>query len=558
MAKYLFGIDLGTTYSCIAYVDETGRATVVKNQEGSNTTPSVVNFASPDQVVVGEVAKENAVIDPANTVQLVKTLMGKTNFAINYNGKDRTPEEVSSYILKKLTGDAAIQLDTEVKDVVITCPAYFGTAERNATKMAGEIAGLNVLGIINEPTAAALYYGATKATEPKTIMVFDLGGGTFDVTIMSVSSNEIKVICSDGNHDLGGKLWDEAIMTYLADQFSAQTGVSTDEMDEYAQQDLRLKAEKAKQQLSSRDKVPVMLDIAGQRARIEITREKFDEITSTLLAQAIDKTNAALEVAKQKGYTVGEILLVGGSTRMPQVPEAIKKAYNMEPKVLEPDEAVAKGAAIYAVAKYIENKNIVEEALANGTVETNAEGEKVVHTKDGEEVKVKDTTGDTASRFQLGGTSGAVPKLDEIIVPATTKSYAIKVMIDGKQVCYNMIKKNEEMPKGVVEHSESFGTMVDNQQNVELVIYENDYMDDTFPVDDNLILGKATLEIANPLPKNSPIQVTFSLSKEGTLHVTGLDVTNNKKIEADLKATGIMTEEEKKRIQEQTQGIQVQ
>ena len=178
MAKYVFGIDLGTTYSCIAYVDETGRATVVNNQEGTNTTPSVVNFASPSQVVVGQVAKENAVIEPQNTVALVKTLMGKSNFAINYNGEDKSPEEVSAYILRKLAEDASKLIDSEVKDVVITCPAYFGTAERTATKNAGEIAGLNVIEIISEPTAAALYYGCAKEQGEKTILVYDLGGGT--------------------------------------------------------------------------------------------------------------------------------------------------------------------------------------------------------------------------------------------------------------------------------------------------------------------------------------------------------------------------------------------
>ena len=188
MAKYVFGIDLGTTYSCIAYVDETGRATVVNNQEGTNTTPSVVNFASPTEVVVGQVAKDNAVIDPNNTVSLVKTLMGKSDFAISYNGEDKSPEEVSAYILRKVAEDAGRLLDKEVKDVVITCPAYFGTAERKATKIAGEIAGLNVLEIISEPTAAALYYGCAKAQEEKTILVFDLGGGTFDVTIMNINN----------------------------------------------------------------------------------------------------------------------------------------------------------------------------------------------------------------------------------------------------------------------------------------------------------------------------------------------------------------------------------
>ena len=260
--------------------------------------------------------------------------MGKSEFAINYNGEDKTPQEVSSYILRKLVEDASRQLDTEVKDVVITVPAYFGSAEREATKAAGIIAGLNVLEILQEPNAAAIYYGCTREQEEKTILVFDLGGGTFDVTIMNINSEDIKVVCSDGNHELGGKDWDEAIMNYIAKEFSSQTGFEG-EFDEYAQQDMRLKAEKAKQQLSSREEVPVMLDVAGLRGRIMVSRETFDEITSTLLEETIRKTDVAIAIAKEKGYNIDEILLVGGSTRMPQVhmKMKIKILYQMIPMI---------------------------------------------------------------------------------------------------------------------------------------------------------------------------------------------------------------------------------
>ena len=249
MSKYVFGIDLGTTYSCIARVDDTGRPEIIKNREGENITPSVVQFDG-DTVIVGDTAKEEAVLNPEATVMLVKTLMGKTDFAISYNGKDRSPEEVSSYILKKLVEDASEQLGVEVKDVVITCPAYFGTAEREATRNAGGIAGLNVLGIISEPTAAALYYGCAKEQNEKTILVYDLGGGTFDVTIMRITSDTIEVICSDGDHDLGGKKWDDILIHYLVDQFIKKTGHDV-KFDEYAVQDLKLKAEKITKQLEA-------------------------------------------------------------------------------------------------------------------------------------------------------------------------------------------------------------------------------------------------------------------------------------------------------------------
>ena len=526
MAKYVFGIDLGTTYSCIAYVDETGRATVVNNQEGTNTTPSVVNFASPSQVVVGQVAKENAVIDPQNTVALVKTLMGKSNFAINYNGEDKSPEEVSAYILRKLAEDASKLIDTEVKDVVITCPAYFGTAERTATKNAGEIAGLNVIEIISEPTAAALYYGCAKEQGEKTILVYDLGGGTFDVTIMRIGAGKIEVICSDGNHELGGKNWDDAVMQYLAGEFCSETGFDGD-FDEYAQQDLRLKAEKAKQQLSSREEVPVMLDAAGLRARISISRTTFDEITQTLLNESIEKTDAAIAVAESKGYKVDEILLVGGSTRMPEVTKGLVEKYGIEPKILEPDEAVAKGAAIYALGAYELKVEEWKEKVESGEVDMNDETVKEEVEKYQEKAAV--------STVAIPGLRGQ--KMSEVVTVATTKSYAIQVMKDGVETNCNMIKKDLPMPEGRINKTQQFGTFDDNQLTVELVVVESDCKDDYFAVDPDLVLGTCSLELPGNLPAGAPIQVTFTLNNEGILEVTGKDMTMNKEIHATMQAT---------------------
>lgn len=544
MAKYVFGIDLGTTYSCIAYVDETGRATVVNNMEGTNTTPSVVNFASPNQVVVGQVAKENAVIDPNNTVSLVKTLMGKSDFAINYNGEDKSPEEVSAYILRKVAEDASKQIDTEIKDVVITCPAYFGTAERTATKNAGIIAGLNVLEIISEPTAAALYYGCAKEQEEKTILVFDLGGGTFDVTIMSISSEKIEVVCSDGNHELGGKNWDEAIMRYLAEEFISQTGFDGD-FDEYAQQDMRLKAERAKQQLSSREEVPVMLDAAGLRARISLSREKFDEITSTLLAEAIDKTDAAIAIAKDKGYSIDEILLVGGSTRMRQVEKALIDKYGMEPKLLDPDEAVAKGAAIHAVNVYVNNQKSLEPGDSGATTVTVGGTTKEINADD-----YKEKLAVEPEMMSIGG------KTKKVIV-STTKSFAIEAYENDVLKCCNMIVKNQAMPDGSISVSKVFGTREANQQNAEIVVYESDFMEDSFDIDHDLVLGTATLDLPGNLPERSPIEITFTLNTEGILEVSGVDKTTNREVHATMQSKGIMAEEKVDELKEKSKQMVV-
>ena len=543
MAKYVFGIDLGTTYSCISYVDETGRATVIKNNEGEYTTPSVVNFASSNKVIVGQIAKENAVIDPENTISLIKTLMGKSEFAINYNSEDRSPEEVSAYILKKLAEDAGKQLDTEVKDVVITCPAYFGTAERTATKNAGLIAGLNVLEIISEPTAAALYYGCAKEQDEKTILVFDLGGGTFDVTIMNINSEKIEVVCSDGNHELGGKDWDEAIMEYIAKEFVSQTGFDG-EFDEYAQQDMRLKAEKAKKQLSSREAVPVMLDVAGLRTRIDLSRETFDEITSTLLDETINKTDAAIAVAKEKGYNIDEILLVGGSTRMPQVTKALVDKYNMEPKILEPDEAVAKGAAIHAVNVYVNNqKNInlgdFDETIVDDTIVN------PINPNDYKENLVVQP-----EMMSIGG------KTRKVIV-ATTKSFAIEILVNNQPKCCNMIIKNQSMPDGSISVSKIFGTNEDNQENCELIVYESDFMEDYFDIDKDFILGTATLELPENLPAGSPIEITFTLNTEGILKVSGVDKTTNREVHTTMQSKGIMAEEKVDKLKEKSKHMVV-
>lgn len=542
MAKHVYGIDLGTTYSCIAYDDKTRGATVIKNSEGTNTTPSVVNFASPNQVVVGQAAKETAVIDPNNTVSLVKTLMGKSNFAINYNGEDKSPEEVSAYILRKLAEDAAKEIDAEVKDVVITCPAYFGTAERTATKNAGIIAGLNVLEIVSEPVAAAIYYGYTREHEEKTFLVYDLGGGTFDVTIMNINSEKIEVICSDGDHDLGGKDWDSATMRYLVDEFVSQKRYDG-EFDEYAQQDLRLKAEKAKQQLSAREKVPVIVDVAGEKARIEFSREKFDEITSALLKSTIDKTDAAIAVAEQRGFKVDEILLVGGSTRMPQVTRALEEKYGIKPKILEPDEAVAKGAAIHAVNVYINNQPAPFKWTEGN--ESNKFSDSVPDPSD-----IVEQLSVDPMMISIGGKKRSV-------IVATTKSFAVEAIVNKERKCCNIIIKNNPMPDDAITVSKMFGTNDANQETAEIIVYESDFMDEYFDIDEDYVIGTATLELPGNLPAGAPIEITLSLNSEGILNVTGKDLTGNREVHGTMRSKFIMTSETVEELKEKSKHIVV-
>ena len=549
MSKYVFGIDLGTTYSCIARVDDTARAEVIKNNDGDNITPSVVEFDG-DNVIVGADAKSEAVLNPENTVMLVKTLMGKTDFAINYNGEDKTPEEISAFILRKLTQDASEQLGVEVKDVVITCPAYFGTAERTATKNAGKIAGLNVLEIISEPTAAALYYGCAKEQDEKTILVYDLGGGTFDVTIMRISSDKIQVICSDGDHDLGGKNWDEVLIEYLSDQFVKKIGYDI-EFDEYAKQDLRLKAEKIKKQLTSRSQAGDLLEVMGNREKVSITRDEFEEITSTLLNETLKKTKEVIDVAKRKGYEkIDEILLVGGSTRMPQIKRALTENFGgIEIKILEPDEAVAKGAAIHAVNVYVNN----QKSLAGQDFESDTEV-KVMVNGDEKELKAKDYKEDLTFSPEMMGIGGNTRE----IVIATTKSFAVKVENkDGVKSCFNMIVKNEPMPSGILEVSGNFTTLNDNQETVDIEIYENDYMDKYFDVDEDLKIGNAILELPENLPAGSLVEITLKLNKEGILEIRGKDNTGNKEVNVKLETKSVISKEKLEKLTNKSQGIAV-
>ena len=545
MSKYVFGIDLGTTYSCIARVDETGRAEVIKNLEGEHITPSVVAFED-NNVIVGSDAKEESVIKPETTVILVKSYMGQKTSMIDYDGEPKMPEEISAYILKKLVRDTSEQLGVEVKDVVITCPAYFGTAERTATKNAGKIAGLNVLEIISEPTAAAIYYGCTKKHDKKTVLVYDLGGGTFDVTVMRISADKIEVICSDGDHDLGGKNWDETLMAYLINQFSEKVGYEV-EPDEYLEQRLRELAEKLKKRLTSSTKASGILEGDGKQKKLSVTIEEFNRMTSVYLRETMNKVDAVLEIAQSKGYEIDEVLLVGGSTRMPQVKGTLERKFGKEKvQFLEPDEAVAKGAAIHAVNVYVNNqKKLTEKDFeSEENVQVDIDGDiKELNTKD-----YKEKLSFSPEIMSLGG------KAREVVM-ATTKSFALNPIVNGKQIGYNMIIKNQPMNNGFLEVSKIFWTYIENQETVNITIYENDSMEEYFELEENLKLGDVNLELPEKLPKNSPIEITLKLTKEGILEVKGLDKTTNKEVKVEMNTKGVMSKQELEKIKDKVQGI---
>lgn len=534
MQSTVFGIDLGTACSNASYIDATGNVVTARSSEGANTTPSVVYFTDNGDTTVGEVAKDLALVEPDRTAQLVKPLMGKDEPAIVVDGVAKSPEEVSSYILRKVAQDAVQSSGMDIDGVVVTVPAHFGDVERAATKAAAEIAGLNLINLVQEPVAAAVYYGCTKSDADSVVMVYDLGGGTFDASVIAITRNDegtdIRVVCADGNHNLGGRLWDDQIVNYLADAFVSQTGYE-DEFDPYAQQALRNAAEKAKKHLSSKDEDTVALNIAGLPARISLTRETFDQMTSHLLSQTIEITRSTLDNAASKGCVVEKILLVGGSTRMPQVVEALKANFPDIPlEINDPDEAVSKGAALCAL-----------DILAG----KGAPGEGGVSEKS------------VVSQLQLTG--NAVPLT---IHYATTKSYGVQVLdvkTNRDMVC-NLIQKNQQITSD--DHTyrveRIFGTNVDNQQTVEVRVFENDEELDLIPIDRDPI-KTATFDLnGSSLPKNSPIEVAFCLSEEGLLSVTAMEPQSGRNLEFDVQVSSGLSPEEVERIKNDALTVEVQ
>src|SRR6266545_3677987 len=322
----VYGVDLGTTYSCIASIDDVGRPTVLRNLEGTDTTPSVVFFENAENVIVGATAKDNAALEPDHVVSLIKRDMGR-DVSRHIHGFDYTPAELSAFILLKLATDAHTTTGQYARDVVITVPAYFGAAERDATRKAGQIAGLNVIDIISEPIAAAITYGVLNPDQDRTILVYDLGGGTFDTTVITLRGGHIEVICTDGDHELGGADWDARLVEYLAEQFKKEHSDASDPLDDkQTEQQLRRDAEDTKKALTSRTTHTVRVMHDGRVAAVEVTRERFEELTKDLLDRTIELTGRTLATAADKGVTdydelllvvVGHALVGGGRGRTP-------------------------------------------------------------------------------------------------------------------------------------------------------------------------------------------------------------------------------------------------
>lgn len=541
------GIDLGTTYSCLAYLNESGEPVVQTNLEGQLTTPSVVHFDpdDPSKYDVGQVAKDNAVIDPTRTAELAKRFMGTGAPVLEVDGKKYSPEEVSAFILKKLASDATQLMPMKFDGCVVTVPAYFGDAEKRATKAAAEIAGLNLYGLVQEPVAAAINYGCDRTDKDEVVAVYDLGGGTFDVSIVSIThgadgSTDICVVRNDGDRILGGSNWDDVIFGYLENEYREKSGYD-DEFDEYAQQEFRLKAEKLKKELTNKASSSVALNLTGKPIKITLSVDDFEEMTASLLERTIDTMRSCVDLAKsENGCEVQRILLVGGSTRMPQVAKRLQEEFpNLPIEINEPDEAVAKGAARFAAQ------------LAAGIQEKTADGDledafvEVVN-QETNEVEKHRAVGENNVVLALAGPGGAKQRIS--VQTVTSKSYGVKVVVQGslEEKISNLIIKNRRIDPvtNCFEVTKTFGTLEDNQPSVEITVYENDLEEELVDIDSEPL---ATAEISfegMSLPAGSPINVTFALNDEGTLDVKAVEASSGRDCKLTLTVSGILTEEE--------------
>lgn len=526
----VFGIDLGTTYSCIAYYDEFGKPVVLKNSDGDHTTPSVVMIEG-NNIVVGNEAKRSIEVEPDKTCQFIKRKMGKDADTVKIDGKEYHAPEVSAYILKKLVADAndelrqsgVIKEGEEIKDVVITCPAYFGMNEKQATKTAGELAGLNVLNIINEPTAAAISYGVSGQNKDETVLVYDLGGGTFDITVMNIKGASIGVVCTGGDDTLGGKDWDEACMTYVMERYEEETGESLGD-DPDAVASLYIDVESWKKSLTTREKVNISVNGEGGRLREELTRDKYEEITKTLLDRTKNLLDDVLKASEAKGYPlskIDKILLVGGSSRMPQVAKMIKNDYGIDAQLQDPDEAVAKGAAIFANNEKEFNDFVEKEAAAQG--------------KTVDEMKEEDLRSGALSKQFANASGGISTKLS--IQNVLSSTYGIEVIgSEGRPIISNMLKINAKLP---ASYTKTFGTYADNQTSIAVKIYESRSIEDDMEIEGRVPVTKEEgivliFDPSTPLPKDTGIEITFTLDNSGFLHIFAKELLHNKSAEADF------------------------
>ncbi|WP_214404333.1 Hsp70 family protein [Pseudonocardia lacus] len=494
----VLGIDLGTTYSCVAHLDDTGRAVVVPNSESESTSPSVVYYEEGGDAVVGRHAKSELRRRPDRVVQHIKRRMGEPGFSIELDGRQFYPQQVSAAILEYVVTEALTTLGHDgsggapLADVVITVPAYFGTAEREATREAGELARLNVISVINEPTAAAIAYGVLGAGERRRVLVYDLGGGTFDVTVMETSPDSIRAIATNGSRDLGGAMWDAALRDLLLDAYREQHPDAADpSTDEAALGELDIVVEETKKALTRRSRQDASFVAHDRRVRVEISRETFEEHTVDLVEQTLHYVDLVLADARAKGVdTLDEIVLVGGMSRAPMIARALTSRLTgkvptvPEPRLVDPDQIVAKGAALFAASKVAENY-------------------------------APDDPSRPIAPALRPGSSGPLQLVD-----VTSRGYGVRAhrsLDDETGYVAWIIKPQSELP---ASHSEQFRTLERGQTAVKIVVYESatNVLSEDPDANTELITGELT-GLPPGKPPGQPLEVVHTLGTDGVLRI---------------------------------------
>ena len=512
-----YGIDLGTTQSCIAYVDKAGRPVVLRSAEGNDTTPSVVYFESAGNVTVGAQAKNMTVLAPQLVVEHIKRRMGESAH-YSFHGQDHTPESISALILRELARSAQEQTGEEVKDVVITVPAYFGLLEREATRKAGQIAGLNVLDVLAEPVAAALNYQALgEDGGQRHILVYDLGGGTFDTTVIRIDGDDIHVVCTDGDNHLGGADWDSAISDFLLRTFTEQYPQLDPGGDEEFMQELVISAEQLKKALSANMARRHNLRFDGSVVQVELTREHFEELTSEWLERTMVITERTIATARSKGIErFDDVLLVGGMTIMPAVARTLKERCGLETRQQDPHLAVAKGAALFALLKKV--KVSLPDGAGPGAAQQVAAD---LGISEEQAEKLIETTVTTAVPRAFGlkvrDENDPIFKID----PARARAYIS-----------HLLTANTPLPAEVGPRQ--FATVADNQRAVHLEVWEQAGAIASEELEHNHHIGEGTLQDLPLRPAGAPFQVVFHMTETGLLTVHAWEEESRREIRFDI------------------------
>lgn len=557
----IFGIDLGTTYSVVSYLDDSGKPVVVLDMmDSSPTMPSVVYFENDASYLVGHTAKQSAILAPDQVVSLVKREMGNKEWRRTFFGKEYDPATVSALILGTLAKNAAADTGRRVEKVVITVPAYFGMLEKQATRQAGEIAGLDVVEVVPEPVAAAFAYGfgGSEASE-KTILVYDLGGGTFDVTLMELTPTSVEVVTVDGDHKLGGADWDQVLFEHLA--AAAASEINDDSLleDPYFVQSLWDEAEKLKMKLSVADSRPAVLRAGGSSAKVTVTRTEFEQLTAHLVDRTIDVTKRALETADAKvpgiSGRITDVILVGGSSLMPVITNRLKKEFGWDPKLADPHLAVARGAALYAAGA------VVRRTI--GSAEPGTEKREEVIAGLAEEFSVDPDELDAVSKVKV---TNALPK-----------AIGVKLIDAGIPGWREMLRDNPSgqgdpfyvhhlvEPQTPLPHTrpEPFvaGTVTDDQDEVELELWEQAGGVPGRALSENTPLpvdGKGSARITDlgkyHLPAGSPLQLSFNVTAEGIVTLTAVEPTSGKELQVEAKIA-LLSEDEIQQAKELYNGL---